>query len=231
MYPFSYLEPVCCSMSSSNCCFLTCIQISQEAGQVVWYSHLYENFPQFIVIHTVKGFGIVNKAETDVFLELSCFFSDPADVGNLISGSSTFSKSSLNIWKFAVHILLKPGSENFEHYLTSVWGECHCAVVEQSLALPFFGIGMKILWMGSPQMLVKWDYFIWFHNYKAKEMASIGKPSHWEADNGIPQRRSFEGWKGLLGCHFYQAAVSSICGYRLFLPTSQWRKKVRVHTN
>ena len=74
MYSFSYLEPVCCSMSSSNCCFLTWIQVSQEAGQVVWYSHLFENFPQFIVIHTVKGFGIVNKAEIDVFLELSCFF-------------------------------------------------------------------------------------------------------------------------------------------------------------
>ena len=88
MYSFSDLEPVCCSISSSNCCFLTCIQISQEAGQVVWYSHLLKNFPQFIVIHTVKGFGIVNKAEIDVFLELSCFFDDLEDVGNLISGSS-----------------------------------------------------------------------------------------------------------------------------------------------
>ena len=104
MYSFSYLEPVCCSMSSSNCCFLTCIQISQEAGQVVWYSHVFQNFPQFIVIHKVKGFGIVNKAEVDVFLELSCFFHDPADVGNLISGSSAFSKTRLNIWKFTVHV-------------------------------------------------------------------------------------------------------------------------------
>ena len=84
-------------MSSYNYCFLTCIQISQEAGQVVWYSHLFQNFPQFIVIHAVKGFGMVNKAEIDVFLELSCFFDDPADVGNLISDSSTFSKTSLNI--------------------------------------------------------------------------------------------------------------------------------------
>ena len=92
---FSYLEPVCCSMSSSNYCFLTWIQISQEADQVVWYSHLFQNFPQFIVIHTVKDFGIVNKAEIDVFLELSCFFDDPVDVGNLISGSSAFSKTSL----------------------------------------------------------------------------------------------------------------------------------------
>ena len=79
-------------MSSSNCCFLTCIQVSQEAGQAVWYSHLFKNFPQFIVIHTVKGFGIVNKAEIDVFLKLSCFSDDPVDVGNLISGPSTFLK-------------------------------------------------------------------------------------------------------------------------------------------
>ena len=84
-------------MSGSNCCFLTCIQVSQEAGQVVWYSHLLKNFPQFIVIHTVKGFGIVNKAEVDVFMELSWFFYDPAYVGNLITGSSAFSKTSLNI--------------------------------------------------------------------------------------------------------------------------------------
>ena len=117
---FSYLEPICCCMSSSNCCFLTCIQISQVADQVVWYSHLFQNFPQFVMICTVKGFGIVNKAEIDVFLELSCFFDDSADVGNLISGSSAFSKTSLNIWKFTVHVLLKPGLENFEHYFTSV---------------------------------------------------------------------------------------------------------------
>src|SRR5574337_209640 len=90
-------------MSSSNCCFLTCIQISKEAGQVAWYSHLLKNFPQFVVIHTVKGFGVVNETKVDVFLELSCFFDDPADVGNLISGSSAFSKSSLNIRKSTVH--------------------------------------------------------------------------------------------------------------------------------
>ena len=120
MYSFTYLEPICCSMSSSNCCFLTSIQISQEAGQVFWYSHLFQSFPQFIVIHTVKGFGLVNKAEIDVFLELSCFFNDPLDIGSLIFGSSAFSKTSLNIWKVTVHVLLKPGLENFKHYLTSV---------------------------------------------------------------------------------------------------------------
>ena len=91
----------------------------QEASEVVWYSHLFQNFPQFIVIHTVKGFGIVSKAEIDVFLELS-FLDDPLDVGNLISGSSAFSKTSLNIWKFLVHVLLKPGLENFEHYFAGV---------------------------------------------------------------------------------------------------------------
>ena len=141
MYSFSYLEPVCCSMSSSNCCFLTCIQVSQEVGQVVWYSCFFQNFPQFIVIHRIKGFGIVNKAEIDVFLEFSCFFNDAADVGNLISGSSAFSKTSLNIWKFTVHVLLKLGLENFEHYFTSMWDECNCVVV-----WAFFGIAFLWGW-------------------------------------------------------------------------------------
>ena len=95
---------------------------------MVWYSHLLKNFTQFIVIHTVKGFGIVNKAEVDVFLELSCFFNDPMDVGNLISASSAFSKTSLNIWKVMVHLLLKPSLENFEHYFASMGDECNCVV-------------------------------------------------------------------------------------------------------
>ena len=125
MDSFSYLEPVCCSMSSSNCSFLTCIQISQKAGQVVWYSHLLKNSPQFVVIYTAKGFGIINKAELDVFLEFSCFFHDPVDVGNLISGSSAFSKTSLNIWKFVVHILLKPGFR----ILSITLLECEMSVV------------------------------------------------------------------------------------------------------
>ena len=103
---------------------------------MVWYSHFFQNFSQFIVIHTVKGFGIVNKAEIDVFLELSCFFQDPVDVGNLISGSSAFSKTS-----FMVHILLKPGLENFIHYSASVLDECNCVVVGA-----FFGIAFLWGW-------------------------------------------------------------------------------------
>ena len=138
-------------MSSSNCCFLTCIQVSQEAGQVLWYSYLFQNFPQFIVIYIVKGFGIVNKAELDVFLELSCFSHDPADVGNLISGSSAFSKTSLDIWKFMVHILLKPGLENFEHYFTSVGDECNCMVV-----WAFFGIAFLWDWNENWPFPVLW---------------------------------------------------------------------------
>ena len=134
---FSRFRTSLCSMSSSNCCFLACIQISQEAGQVIWYSHLFQNFPQFVVVYTVKAFGIVNKAEVDVFLELSCFFYDPADVGNLISGSPAFSKSSLNIWKFVVQVLLKSDLVNFEHYLY----ECNCAVV-----WAFFGIAFLWDW-------------------------------------------------------------------------------------
>ena len=110
---------------------------------MAWYSHLFQNFPQFILIHTVKGFGIVNKAEIDVFLELSCFFDDPMDVGNLISGSSAFSKSSLNIWNFTVHILLKPGLENLIITLLACEKSAIMWKSEHSLALPFFGVGMK----------------------------------------------------------------------------------------
>ena len=98
--------------------FLTCIQISQEAGQVIWYSNLLKNFPQFVVIHIVKGFSVIYEAE--VLLEFSCFFYDPTDVDNLIPGSFAFSKSSLNMWKFLVHVLLKPRLENFEHCFVTV---------------------------------------------------------------------------------------------------------------
>jgi len=134
MYSFPNLEPVHCSMFHSNCSFLTCIQVSLDEDKVVWYSHFFKNFPQFVVIYTVKGFSVVNEAEVDVFLELSCFFYDPTDVGNLISGSSAFSKSSLNIWKFSVHVLLKTSLENFEYYFAIMWN------VYNSLALPFLGL-------------------------------------------------------------------------------------------
>ena len=162
MHSFSYLEPVC-SVSGSNCCFLTCIQISQEAGKLVCYFHLFQNFPQFIVIHTVKGFSMINKAEIDVFLELSCFFNDPVDVGNLISGSSAFSKTSLNNWRFSVHILLKPCLENFEHYFASTRDECNCVII-----WTFFGIAFlwdwnenwpfPVLWtlLSFPNLLTYW---------------------------------------------------------------------------
>ena len=139
MYSFSYLEPVCCSMSSSNCCMLTCIQISQEAGQVVCYSYLFQNFPQFIVIHTVKGFGIVNKAEIDIFLELSCFFDDPAHIGNLISGSSAFSKTSFNIRKFIIQVI--------KTFLYSSVYSCHLFLIFSASVrfLPFLSFIMSIL--------------------------------------------------------------------------------------
>ena len=150
-------------MYTSNCYFLTCTQISQEVVQVTWYSHLLKNFPQRVVIHTAKGFGIVTKAETDVFLELSCFFHDPMDVGNLISGSSAFSKSSLNIWKFTVHVLLKPGLENFEYYFTRVWDECNCTVVWEFLGIAFLW-GWNEIWpfpvlwplLSFPNLLASW---------------------------------------------------------------------------
>ena len=130
-------------MSGSYCFFLTCIQISQEAGKMVWYFHLFRNFSQFVMIHTARGFCVVNETEVDVLPEFSCFFYDPMDVGNLISSSSVFSKSSLNIWKFMVHILLKPNLENFEHYLQIYEMSAIVQQFEHSLALPFFGIGMK----------------------------------------------------------------------------------------
>ena len=112
--------------------------------QVVWYSYLLKNFPQFVVVHTVKGFDIVNKAEVDVFLELSCFFDDPTNVGNLISGSSDFSKSSWTIWKFIVQILLKSGLENFEHYFTRCEISAIVRLFVHSLALPFLGLEWKL---------------------------------------------------------------------------------------
>ena len=159
MYSFLDLEPVSCSMSSFNCCFLTHIQVSQEACQVVWYSHILKNFPQFVVIHTVK----VNKAEVDVFLELSCFFDGPKDVGNLISGSFAFSKTSLDIQKFTVHIQLKLGLENFEQYFASMWDECNCAIVWTLFRIAFLWDWnetwhFSVLWplLSFPNLLAYW---------------------------------------------------------------------------
>ena len=169
-------------MSSSNCCFLTCIQVSQETGQVVWYSHLLKNFPQFTVIHTVKDFGIINKTEADVFLELSWFFDDPIDVGNLIPGSSAFSKTSLDIWKFTVHILLKPGLENFEHYFASVWDDCNCVAV-----WAFFGIAFLRDW--NENWLFQSCYHCWvFQICWYIECSSFTASSFriWNNSPGIP---------------------------------------------
>ena len=148
-------------MFSSHCCFLTWIKFSQKAGQVVWYSRLLTNFLQF-VIQIVKGFR-VNETEVDVFLEFSCFFYDPTDVGNLIAGSPAFSKSNLNIWKFTVHILLKPGLENFEHYFALMWDECNCVVVWAFFGIPFLWDWNEnwpfiVLWplLSFPNLLAYW---------------------------------------------------------------------------
>ena len=149
-------------MSSSNWCFLTCkrqvrwsgIPISWRIFHNLWWS-------------TVKGFGIVNKAKVDLFMELSCFFDDPTDVGNLVSGSSAFSKTSLNIWKFTVHVLLKPGLENFKNYFTSVWDECNCAVV-----WAFFGIAFLWDWNENWPFPVLW-HSLSLKNYLTNLLRSV----------------------------------------------------------
>ena len=143
---FFSFEPVHCSMSSSNCCFLTFIQVLQEAGKVVCYFHLFINFPLFVVIHTVKGFSIVNEAEVNVFLEFSCSSDDPVDVGNLISGSSALSKFSLYIWNLSIHILLKHSLMDFEHYLSSKWNECNCAVVWTFFGTVLLNWSFPVMW-------------------------------------------------------------------------------------
>ena len=159
---FPSLEPVRCSMSSPNCCFLSSIQISQEAGQVLWYSYLLKNFPVCCDPNS-QGFGVVNKAELDIFLEFSCFFYDIMDVGNLISGSSASSKFSLNIQKFSVPGLLKPGLENFDHYFASVWDDCNCVVVWTFFAIAFLwdwneNWPFPVLWPlpSFPNLLAYW---------------------------------------------------------------------------
>ena len=150
MYSFPSFEPVRL-FHIWFCFFLTCIQVSQEAGKLVQYSHLFKNFPPSVVTHTVKGFGIVNKAEIDDFLVLSCFYDDPTAVGNLNSGSSAFSKSRLYIWKFSVHVLLKPSLKDFEHYLASMWDEYNCMIV-----WTFFGIALLWNWNENLPFPVLW---------------------------------------------------------------------------
>ena len=144
MYSFPDLEPVHCSMSGSNCCFLICMQISHEAGKVVWFSHLFKSFPQFVVIYLAKDFSIVNETEIDViFLEFSCFVFDPMDVTNLISSPLPF----LNwAWRSGSSWFTYCGSylDNFQHYFARVWNVCICVVFGHSLTFPFFGVGMKI---------------------------------------------------------------------------------------
>ena len=131
-------------MSSSNCCFLASIQIFQEARQVVWWSHLFGKFPQFVVIHTVKGFSIVNEAKVGVFLGLSCFFYDPVDVGTLISGSSAFSKASMNICNYSVHILYKLGLENWALLCWCVRWEQLCGSLNMLWHCPSLGLEWKL---------------------------------------------------------------------------------------
>ena len=171
-------------MSSSNCCFLTCIQVSPEAGQVVWYSHLFQKFLQFINDpHSQRLWHKQYSRNRCFFLELSCFFNDPEDVGNLISGSSAFSKSSLNSWKFTVHVLLKPGLENFEHYFTSLWDECNCAVVWAFFCIAFLwnwneNWPFPVLWplLSFPNLLVYWvqhSHKMIFENLKQLNSNSI----------------------------------------------------------
>ena len=161
-------------MSSSNCCFLTCIHISQEAGKVVWYSHLLKNLSQCVVIHIVKGISIVSEPEVDVFLEFSCFFYDPMDVDNLTSGSSAFSKSSLNIWKLLVHVLLKTGLENFEHCFASMCDVCSCVVV-----WTFFGIAFLWEWgegNGNP---------LQYSCLKNSDRILVWRWAWWTTDHGV----------------------------------------------
>ena len=156
----------------SNSFFLTCIEISQEAGKVVWHSHLLKNFPQFVLIHTVNGFGVINEAKVDVFLELTCFFYDPVDIGNLISGSSDFSKSSLNIWKSLIDVLWSLAWENFEQYVARVWDEYNCVVV-----WIFFGIAFLWDWNENWHFPVLWPLLsfpnllaYWVHNLTASSL-------------------------------------------------------------
>ena len=168
MYSFPNFEAVCCSMSNSYCCFLTCIQVSQETGKVVYYSHVFKNFPQFVVIHTVKGFSTPMKQRLRRFSGILLIFIWSKRCWHLISGSSAFLKSSMHIWKFSVHVLLKPSLNDFEHYLASMWNERNCIV-----AWTFFVIALlwyynenwpfPVLWplLSFPKLLSHWLHHIY----------------------------------------------------------------------
>ena len=151
MYSFPNLEQVSCSISSSYCCFLTCLQVSQEVGKVVWYSRFFKNFQQFVVIHIVKSFSVLNEAEVDAFLKFPCFLYDPGNVGTLISVSSGLSKPSLYLWKFSVHVLLKPNLKDFEYCLANIWNEYNCEV-----DWTFFGIAFLWGWNETLPLPVLW---------------------------------------------------------------------------
>ena len=172
MYSFPNFELVCCSksMSGSNYCFFTCIPVSQETGKVVWYSDLFKNFPQFVVIHTVKGFNVVKEAEVDVFLEFPCFVYNPTGVGNFISGSSAFSKSSLYIWKFLVHITAEAYLEGFWSLPCHMWNECNCTVV-----WTFFGLAFLWNWNENSPFPVLW-LLLSFPNLLAYWIQHLGDP-------------------------------------------------------
>ena len=193
-------------MSISNFCFLTYIQISQEAGQVVWYSHLFKNFPQFAVIHTAKDFNVVNKAEVDVFLEFSCFFYDPMNVGNLTSGFSHFFESSFKIWKFSVHILLMPGFEDFACYFASVWDKYNFVVV-----WTFFGIAFL------------WD---WNENWPFPVLCSLLVfQICWHIKCGTLTASSFRIWNSSAGI-----PLSPLALFLVILPKTHWTSNSKMST-
>ena len=176
---FPNFEPVHCSISGSNCCFWTWIQ---ETRKVVWYSHLFKNFPQFILIHADKSFSVVNEAEVDVFLEFSCFFYDPTNVGNLISGSSVFFKFSLCVWEFLVHILLKPSLKDLSITLLACEMSTVVQQFEHSLALTFFGIGRKTDLFQSCDHC--WVFHICWHIACSTLTASSFRT--WSSSAGVP---------------------------------------------
>ena len=169
-------EPISCSIQGSNCCFLTHIQVSQETGKVVWYSHLSKSFPQFILIQTVKGFSVVNETEIDVFLKFPCLLYNPVNVGNLISSSYSISKLGLDIWKFLVHIMLEPGLQGFCMTFLAWDMDAIVRLLARSLVLPLLGIEMTDLFQSCGHC---WVFRICWHNEYNTLMAS----SFWDLNS------------------------------------------------